>query len=437
MRIRFSLLSLALGFLGLVSMEASAITVCSSGADYTRGPDALRALSPGGELLFCAGETHEMTGFYGLGDLEGAYIGAYGLGEIPTLTGHMGFIRGETARVTFDGLRFRGDRTNLGILFDKGSHDITITNSIIENFKVGVFVKNYASEEDKVSNISLTNSVIQNNTGQGFLGGGPGLYIGYNTFLNNGSESKYDHNIYVGCKDAGDGVPCPQLIEFNELEGSGTASNYDAPCEGAEIVAHGYSNGLVIRNNLIRERNDSDGKCYGIMVNPSYSTLEIMSNLEITGNHIFDVGLNSIYVEGVDGVYIADNVIHNTPDDTSVNRRGIFLRTGTEYTRGGNRLEDVTIENNIIRISQGVGIDYDDDVTIPLTIRGNDVVIDSAVGVGLVRPLPPGPIEVPNLADFDSEMNGDDRKFDLNNDGGVGLDDIVMAVIAAESAQPQ
>ena len=63
------------------------------------------------------------------------------------------------------------------------------------------------------------------------------------------------------------------------------------PCEGAEIVAHGYSNGLVIRNNLIRERNDSDGKCYGIMVNPSYSTLEIMSNLEITGNHIFDVGL--------------------------------------------------------------------------------------------------------------------------------------------------
>jgi hypothetical protein len=235
----------------------------------------------------------------------------------------------------------------------------------------------------------------------------------------------------LSCKDDGEGLPCPQVVEFNELEGSGTARDDAAACEGAEIVTHGYVNGLVIRNNVIRERTDSNGGCYGIMVNPSYSSVEVQSNLEITGNHIYDVGLNSIYVEGVDGVYVADNVIHNTPDDESLYRRGIFLRTGTEYTRGGNRLEDVVIENNTIRIANGVGIDADDDVTTPMTIRGNDVVINSAVGNGLVRPLPPRSVEITDVAEFESQMNGDTRKFDLNNDGGVGLDDIAMAILEA------
>ena len=48
--------------------ESFAITVCSSGADYTSGSEALRALEPGEELLFCTGEVHDVRGFYRLGD---------------------------------------------------------------------------------------------------------------------------------------------------------------------------------------------------------------------------------------------------------------------------------------------------------------------------------------------------------------------------------
>jgi hypothetical protein len=32
-------------------------------------------------------------------------------------------------------------------------------------------------------------------------------------------------------------------------------------------------------------------------------------------------------------------------------------------------------------------------------------------------------------------MNGADRKFDLNNDGGVGLDDIAMAIREVSARQ--
>ena len=83
--IQVVILAMALNF--AVVLESVAATVCSSGADYTNGSSALRDLQPGGEVLFCRGEPHSVAGLYRLGNLQGAYVGAYGSGEIPTLHG--------------------------------------------------------------------------------------------------------------------------------------------------------------------------------------------------------------------------------------------------------------------------------------------------------------------------------------------------------------
>ena len=335
---------------GFSALEVSATTVCSSGADYTNGATALRALEPGGELLFCRGETFAVRGTYRLGDMQGAYVGAYGSGEIPTLTGEI-FLEGSpTSNLTFDGLRFRGPGSGHGLRLDSGTSNITVTNSVIENYSVAIYVRKRAGS-DTVRNFTLSHSVIQNNHSQGILGGGPGLYIGHNTFINNGQYDVFDHNIYFGCWDPGNGDPCPIVIEYNQLQGSSRDSV--GRCQGAEIVGHGYLNGTIIRNNIIQEPDGAVATCYGIMVNPSYSRIEPMSNLTITGNQIYDVGRAGIYVEATDGIHVADNVIYMTNPALDLNHTGITIRNGSEPSRGGNYVADVTIENNDIKLRKG------------------------------------------------------------------------------------
>ena len=410
------------------AVAASAETVCSFGADYTDGSVALRALEPGGELLFCTGETHSVDGRYGLGDMEGARLSGYGSGEMPTLTGDIYLEGSPTSNLTFDGLRFRGPGSGHALRLDSGTSNITVTNSVIENYNVAIYVKK-SSGSDTVRNFTLSHSVIQNNVVQGFLGGGPGLYIGHNTFINNGHDGVFDHNIYFGCADPGNGDPCPTVIEYNQLQGSSQDSI--GRCHGAEIVAHGYVNGAIIRNNIVQEPDGAVGTCYGIMVNPSYSRVEMMSNLTITGNHIYDVGRVGIFVEATEGLYVADNVIYMTNPELDISHSGIQVRNGSEPSRGGNYMADVTIENNDIKLRKGTGITIWSDVDeSEVTLLNNDIDVRTNVGDGLVYPAPPGPLVLPEIADIVSHLNrtandlGGNHAIDFNGDGTVGLDDL-------------
>ena len=97
-------------------------------------------------------------------------------------------------------------------------------------------------------------------------------------------------------------------------------------------MIHGYVNGTIIQDNVISAPDGAVGTCYGIMVNPSYSRTEVMSNLTIHNNRIYDVGRSSIYVEAVNGAQITDNIIINTTG--SMTYYGIQVRSGTEHTRG-------------------------------------------------------------------------------------------------------
>ena len=418
---------------GFSALEVAAITVCSSGADYTNGATALRALEPGGELLFCRGETFAVRGTYRLGDMQGAYVGAYGSGEIPTLTGDIYLEGSPTSNLTFDGLRFRGPGSGHALRLDSGTSNITVTNSVIENYHVAIYARKRAGS-DAVRNFTLSHSVIQNNIHQGFLGGGPDLYIGHNTFINNGQHGVFDHNLYFGCWDPGNGDPCPIVIEYNQLQGSSQDSA--GRCQGAEIVAHGYLNGTIIRNNIIQEPDGAVGTCYGIMLNPSYSRIERMSNLTITGNQIYNVGRSGIFVEATDGIHVADNVIYMTNPALDISHSGITIRNGSEPSRGGNYVADVTIENNDIKLRKGTGISIWSDVDgSEVTISNNDVDVRTDVGQGLVYPPPPGPLVLPEIGEMIAHLNrtsndlGGNLALDFNGDGTVGADDLAAILM--------
>jgi hypothetical protein len=419
--------------LAFSAFEASAITVCSSGADYTDGEVALRALEPGGELLFCAGETFPVRATYRLGNMQGARVGAYGSGEVPTLNGDIIFEGAPTSHITFDGLRFRGDGTGHGIRVDSGSSDITITNSVIENYNTAVYVRKRTGS-DTVSNFTLSHSVIQNNVHQGFLGGGPGLYVGYNTFINNGQRGVFDHNIYFGCKNPGNGDPCPTLIEHNEMQGASQDS--EGKCQGAEIVGHGYVNGTTIRNNVLQEPEGALATCYGIMINPSYSELELMSNISITGNQIYNVGRAGIMVEAADGIYVADNTIYMTNPELDISHTGVQIRNGSEPLLGGNYVADVVIENNDIKLRKGTGVNIWSDVDVSeVTVRNNDIDVRSNVGDGLVYPPTPAPAYLPGIEEIVENLNVAASQLttnpgvDFNGDGAVGLDDLAEVLL--------
>lgn len=409
-----------------VAVDSQAATVCSSGADFTSGSAGLNALEPGGELLFCAGESHAVGGTYRLGDLEGAYVGAYGTGEIPTLTGGLNFGGAATVGITFDGLRFRGNGSDHGLRLGDGTSDFTVMNSIIENYSVGMYVKKETGAHAQ-RNITLINSVIQNNHSQGFLGGGPGLYIGHNIFIDNGHNGVYDHNIYVGCStDTPDGEPCPQIIEFNQLQGA-SKDDYGR-CQGTEIVAHGYANGLIIRNNIIREPEGRVSTCYGISVAPGYPTKEWMANVTITGNEIYGAGRVAINVEETDGVYVADNVIVNS--DAEFSLIGVQIKGGEEVSVGGNPATNVLIEDNYISLSRTgtrfVPVYIWDTAQAPITVRNNDVVLDGVPGEGVTirPPSPPAVVPGPSPGDGSQPANptdpGSSRPIDSTVSPGVG-----------------
>jgi hypothetical protein len=358
-------------------LDGDVLTVCSSGADYTSGSAALRALQPGGKLLFCAGETFEVGEMYRLGDLNGAYVGAYGAGDMPILRGPILFLNSPAKGLTFDGLHFRGHGTGHGFRMDAGTNHITVMNSIIENYSVGVFVKkSYGSNLQH--NIRLINNLIQNNTSQGLLGGGPDLYVGHNTFINNGHSGMRDHNIYTGCNGMPEGEPCPQLIEYNRLQGA--SKDDQGRCQGAEIVAHGYLNGLVIRNNVISEPDGRVGGCYGIMISPAYRSTNFFSNVTITGNELYDSGRVAIYAEAINGLTITNNSIVNS--NANHDMLGIVVLSGKEVSKGGYATSNVLIEDNQISLTSNSGgrmvpIDVSGDVLEPITVRNNNTAADA------------------------------------------------------------
>ena len=398
----------------LIASSAKAdVTIC--GEDPRA---ALSNLPPGEDLLLCPEVLHDFgNGQTRLGDMQGSVVRSSVPGTLAPVTGTFIFITTPTHNMTFSELHMVGSGSGHAFRFDAGSTNITIQDSVIENYSLASYVK---SNSPGVRNIKIHRNIIRNNISQGVLGGCPEYEVVDNVFIDNGSNGIYDHDIYFGCGDPGDGSLCPQLISGNYITGSSRDSNGD--CYASQIVTHKYINGLVIENNLIVEpEGRATGYCYGIDISQLPGGDYPMSNLTIRNNVIANIGRNGIFISGATGSLIENNIIYNHGERYTGSR--VAIRIQPASTPAG----DVDITKNIIdmsgKISSGGPIQIASGVSGPILITNNiqsyddrsyfDLDDDESVGSGDIF------VVLENLGQAGSTS-------DLNKDGAVGVDDLAI-----------
>jgi hypothetical protein len=189
-----------------------------------------------------------------------------------------------------------------GFFFYNGITDITICDMDIEYVSIGAENAGGNNSEDD-SGIIIRDSIIANNDGQGWLGGGTNNELDWNYFEQNGyNTANLDHHIYLSSGGA-TGV----LVKGNELYKNAHVSG--GSCVGAMLVWHGLFGSATITGNLFREDNGgSAGGCYCIGGNPGYTSTEQFANMSVVGNVFKNCGGEGISMSACHNCSIKDNL---------------------------------------------------------------------------------------------------------------------------------
>mgnify|MGYP000214465003 CR=1 FL=1 len=247
----------------------------------------------------------------------------------------------------FRNLIIRSDKsTEFGFRMLNDVDDVVIDNMHIEGFRIGVYVGGVGPLNPGANNsnerITLKNSTIINNYGQGWLGGGDDHLIENNVFENNGSQAVFDHNIYLNS-------PIREVAVTNMTVRGNTlykSTQVGGLCQGVSLVAHGKIDNLTIENNLIKEDKGAvKASCWGISVDPGYPTEEAFNNLVIRGNTLINVGNTGIGCASCSGVVIEDNDII---DESNTLRWGIRVPVRDEDSL---KSDNVKIASNTVVLS--------------------------------------------------------------------------------------
>ena len=252
----------------------------------------------------------------------------------------------------FAGLELEGEKTGVGYFVYNDIDNVTICDSSIHDFGIGVQSAGANATNpgaDAINaNLMLTDSAISNNGDQGFLGGELNATIQNTSFKNNGfNRVTFNHNIYIATEDGnGNNI----VIRNNDLYQSAIVNGR---CEGTSLVAHGLLNNLLIVGNKVHEDPGiADLGCWGIAVVPGYSIGESFQNIVIRGNTVTNVGNESIGVASCQKCTIEDNVVVNQQgfNDTAIAAPG-----GSEDSIDA-KTDQITVRNNSILIDVGVGV---------------------------------------------------------------------------------
>lgn len=231
-----------------------------------------------------------------------------------------------------------------GIRFYNDVNDVMLQNLHIEGFNIGVHTAGAGGNPDpgadeEQNRITLKDSVIFNNTGQGWLGGCDNCIIEGNTFENNGFTTPvFDHNVYLA--SSGGQVVNNMIVRDNYLYKS---THSAGTCQGVSMVGHGMFDTLTIENNVIREDVGAvSPTCWGISIDPGYASEEYFLNISIINNTLINVGNVAIGCASCNGATITGNVIIDAGNQLS---HGIAVPVRTEDTV---KSQNVTISNNKI-----------------------------------------------------------------------------------------
>ncbi|OIR03137.1 hypothetical protein GALL_146560 [mine drainage metagenome] len=179
-------------------------------------------------------------------------------------------------------------------------HDITIENNDIVGFGIGV-----NDAMDSTSNITIIGNHFANNLSDGYLGVSSNLIINYNSFIDTGSDTIYDHAIYLSNQQ----IPVSNIsIVGNYVTGISAGTM----CNGTALSGHVAVTGLVVSGNVIAESPTAVGAgCWGIsFTNTTLAAHPIfLANAVFSNNIIVNSGNLGIAISTCPSCVIENNLI--------------------------------------------------------------------------------------------------------------------------------
>jgi hypothetical protein len=235
--------------------------------------------------------------------------------------------------------------------------DLILDHLTIEGFANGVNIGGssgtiYPGSDGRNSRITLRNSRIINNSGQGWIGSADGAVIENNYFGNNGFGAvdillaNRLHNVYYSSSAATEST----IIRGNELYQSTMTDmdgDGDRECAGASLVVHGHHNNMVIESNYIHEDlGAAHGGCWGIAVDPSSSTADgAFDNLVIRRNRLENMGNLGIGCTSCTNSVIENNLIIQEQSFGTIGI-GIPTKSRSDVGAGSAITSNVSVRNN-------------------------------------------------------------------------------------------
>ncbi|MCK5609423.1 right-handed parallel beta-helix repeat-containing protein [Candidatus Pacearchaeota archaeon] len=369
-------------------------------ATYDKAQDEFGNLDAGDEILFAKGGVFDISGSVAwVNDnataenpvVIGDYTPTWGSGDegkpIIVQAGSSGNVFGldnAGLATSQEGYKFQnielqctdGSATGWGIFLYNDIDDVTIDNLDISGCAIGVHAGgSQTCESDPTCDglnerLTIRNSTINDNTGQGYLGGSNNYIIENNTFSDNGSGSSQSHNLYLSNESDGTRIS-GNTLTHSSLNGSDI-------CQGISLVVHGVHSDLLIENNQITEDSAKAANgCYGLQVGPAYGSTESFTNVTIRGNTITDVGRIAIHVGACQNCIVENNIINEI--NQSVGFTGINVPMAG--SGGDATVDQMTIRNNTIHIgstpANGTGIKLNDEGANH-TVTGNVIQYDGS-----------------------------------------------------------
>ncbi len=184
------------------------------------------------------------------------------------------------------------------------THDLTIENVDMDGFDLAIQDANNANDAFTIRGNHITHAGRW-----AFLGGSSDLDLSYNSFVDDGSDNKFDHAVYLASHAPVSNV----TFEGNYVTGFSTQSG-NTNCQGAPINGHGAFDTLLVRGNVMVEDATADPGCWGLAFTNITGAKEpiFLRHATFDGNVVVNGGNTSLLVDNCPDCLIENNLVIQT-----------------------------------------------------------------------------------------------------------------------------